>query len=86
MPMSEDKSRTTFVKVLKRYEQVLGKALADDMLKDYDHGEAVIAFETLLDNLTELKADVDHATRLELRSIAADLELLDSEAGKGVYW
>jgi hypothetical protein len=84
--MSENPINATFYKLLKQYEDVIGARTAEMLHEDWDHGEAVTSFETLLDNLQEQEAEVDAETRQELRSIAEALGMLDDERGKGIYW
>jgi 4-aminobutyrate aminotransferase-like enzyme len=84
--MNEKTIDATFYKLLKQFEGTIGARTAEMLREDWDHGEAVISFETLLDNLQEQDAKVDTETRQELRSIAEDLGMLDDERGKGLYW
>jgi hypothetical protein len=84
--MNENKTDATFYKILKQYEGVISVRIAEMLREDWDHGEAVISFETLLDNLQEQDAEVDTETRRELRSIAEALGTLEDDRGKGVYW
>ncbi len=52
----------------------------------WQHGEATIAFRSLLDGLQEMDVEVDMNTRQQLEAIAGALDMLDDERGKGVYW
>jgi hypothetical protein len=84
--MNQDDPTSTFYKIVTQYTPLLGERHAQMIQEDWAHGEAVIAFESLLDNLQELDAQVDDGTRLQLRSIAKALDMLDNERGKGIYW
>jgi len=76
----------TFSKILKQYEGLIGARIIEMMQEDWDNGEAVIAFETLLDNLAENDAEVSDTTKQELRDIAGVLGMHNDEHGKGIYW